>query len=65
MSGINKDFKREREDLNLTQQDAAMLLSVSRITYIKWESDPNTMPIGKYEQLVSEFERLRTLKENE
>ena len=65
MSGINKDFKQEREDLNLTQQDAAMLLSVSRITYIKWETEPDTMPIGKYEQLIREFARLRDLKENE
>lgn len=65
MSEINKDFKLEREELNLTQQDAAMLLSVSRVTYIKWETEPNTMPIGKYEQLMREFDRLRTLKETE
>lgn len=65
MSEINKDFKSEREELNLTQQDAAVLLDVSRITYIKWESEPETMPIGKYEKLMSEFERLRNLKELE
>lgn len=65
MSEINKDFKSEREELNLTQQDAAMLLDVSRITYIKWEQEPDTMPIGKYEKLVSEFARLRNLKELE
>lgn len=63
MSEINKDFKREREELNLTQQDAAILLGVSRITYIKWETEPNTMPIGRYEQLLAEFARLRELKE--
>lgn len=60
---INKQFKHDREELGLTQQDAAILLSVSRITYIKWETEPDTMPIGKYEQLMSEFERLRNLRE--
>ena len=65
MNGINKDFKVERDELHLTQQDAAMLLGVSRITYIKWENEPDTMPIGRYEQLIREFARLRELKENE
>lgn len=65
MSEINKQFKAEREELNLTQQDAAMLLNVSRITYIKWESEPDTMPIGKFELLKSEFARLKSLKEIE
>ena len=64
MSEINKAFKVQREELNLTQQDAAVLLGVSRITYIKWESEPNTMPIGKYEQLNREFARLLEIKEN-
>lgn len=63
MSEINKEFKSQREDLNLTQQDAAMLLGVSRITYIKWEQDPDSMSIGKYEQLVREFDRLTQLRE--
>lgn len=65
MSKINKDFKTERIELGLTQQDAAILLDTSRITYIKWESEPDTMPIGKYEKLISEFARLRELKEME
>lgn len=65
MSEINKDFRTEREELNLSQQDAAMLLDVSRVTYNKWEQEPDTMPIGKYELLISEFERLRNLKEQE
>ena len=64
MNEINKQFKVQREELNLTQQDAAVLLGVSRITYIKWESDPDTMPIGKYEQLIREFDRLIKLKED-
>ena len=65
MSGINKDFRLEREELGLTQLDAAVLLGVSRVTYSKWELEPDTMPIGKYEQLLREFERLRELKEQE
>lgn len=65
MGEFNKQFKSEREELNLTQQDAAMLINVSRVTYIKWEQDPESMPIGKYEQLIREFARLRNLKELE
>lgn len=65
MNGISKDFKPLREGLGLTQLDAAVLLGVSRITYIKWESEPDTMPIGKYEKLMSEFARLSNLKEQE
>ena len=65
MSEINKQFRDEREELNLSQQDAAVLLNVSRVTYIKWEQEPETMPIGKYEQLMREFTRLRELKEQE
>lgn len=64
MKEFSKQFKKQREELNLTQQDAAMLLNVSRITYIKWETEPSTMPIGKYEQLIREFDRLIKLKED-
>lgn len=65
MSTINKEFRDEREELGLSQLDAAMLLNVSRVTYIKWETEPDTMPIGKYERLMAEFARLRELKEQE
>lgn len=65
MNVINKDFREDREELNLSQQDAAMLIGVSRVTYIKYEDDPDTMPLGKYERLMSEFARLRELKEQE
>lgn len=65
MSEINKDFRQRREELNLSQQDAAILLGVSRVTYNKWEQDPKTMPIGKYEELVKHFNRLNELKEQE
>lgn len=65
MSDINKEFRTERIELGLSQQDAAMLLGVSRVTYNKYEQEPETMPIGKYEKLVAEFARLRELKEQE
>lgn len=62
MSEINKDLRRVREELGLTQLDVAVLLRVSRGTYIKWEQEPETMPIGKYEELVLELERLKQLQ---
>lgn len=64
MKDLSKELKGQRQVLNLTQQDAAMLLNVSRITYVKWEADPGTMPLGKYQLLTSEFERLAQLKEH-
>ena len=65
MSEINKNFRSTREELNLTQQDVAILLNTSRVTYIKWETDPDTMPIGKYEELMEHFDRLNELKDKE
>lgn len=65
MSEINKDFEKERKALKLTQLDVAMMLGVSRFTYIRWEQEPDTMPIGKYEQLLKEFDRLKELKVKE
>jgi transcriptional regulator with XRE-family HTH domain len=55
---FDKNLKDKRESLKLSQQDVAILLGVSRITYIKYEQDPNSMPLGKYEQLMAEFIRL-------
>lgn len=63
MQEISKNLQETRMQLGLTQQDAAVLLGVSRVTYIKWEQDINTMPIGKYELLMQEFDRLEKLKE--
>ena len=62
MSEINK-LKDTREALGLSQLDVAMLLKVSRVTYIKWEQDVNKMPIGKYAKLMEEFARLQKLRE--
>jgi DNA-binding XRE family transcriptional regulator len=62
---ISKNLSKRRIELGLTQQDAAVLIGVSRITYIKWEKDTNTMPIGKYEDLMVAFDRLKALKEEE
>lgn len=64
MDEISNKLRTMRDELNLTQQDAAVMLGVSRITYIKWETDPGTMPLGKYEQLMRELERLIKLKED-
>lgn len=55
---FDKNLKDERESLKLSQQDVAILLGVSRVTYIKYEQDPDSMPLGKYEQLMAEFIRL-------
>lgn len=60
---LNKNFKELREELKLTQNDLAVYLDVSRITYIKWEQEPDSMPLGKYEQLVNELKRLKQIKE--
>ena len=65
MKELSKQMQDQRKELKLTQQDAAMLIDVSRVPYIKWENDPGTMPIGKYDQLMREFGRLRELKEAE
>lgn len=63
MQEISNNLAERRMRLGLTQQDAGVLLGVSRVTYIKWEQDLNTMPIGKYELLMKEFDRLEKLKE--
>lgn len=57
------NFKELREELKLTQNDMAIYLDVSRITYMKWEQEPDSMPLGKYKQLTDELERLKQIKE--
>lgn len=65
MQEIQNNLEQKRMQLGLTQQDVAVLLGVSRVTYIKWEQDLDTMPIGKYEQLMRELDRLNELKTKE
>lgn len=65
VDNIDKAIQSRRERLGLSQQDAAMLVGVSRVTYIKWENNPDLMPIGKYQQLMAEFARLKSLQEQE
>lgn len=65
MNEIQNNLRQRRSKLGLTQQDAAVLLGVTRVTYIKWENDINTMPIGKYEQLMKELDRLEQLLKGE
>lgn len=57
------NFLREtRDDLKLTQQEVAVFLGVSRVTYIKYEQNPDVMPLGLYMKLLEEFERLRKIQ---
>lgn len=65
MSELSQQIKHDRMELGLSHQDAALLLGVSRPTYIKWEREPELMPIGQYNKLMQEFARLRNLKEQE
>lgn len=62
MQEILNNLQQTRMSLGLSQQDVAVMLGVSRPTYVKWETNLNIMPIGKYEQLMKEFERLKQLK---
>lgn len=59
-----KNFRQLREELRMTQLDVAILLGVSRVTYIKWEDDPDTMPIGKYKELIHELEGFKKIRDN-
>jgi DNA-binding XRE family transcriptional regulator len=65
MQEIQNNLMQTRMSLGLSQQDVAVMLGVSRPTYVKWETNLNIMPIGKYEQLMKEFERLKELKKKE
>lgn len=63
MAEINKNFAKERRSLYLTQGDVALAIGVSRFTYIKWENDPDTMPIGRYEEVIEFFAKQRAKRE--
>lgn len=58
-----QELKHKRMSLMLSQLDVAMILDVSRMTYSKWEQNPESMPLGKYEFLMEELDRLKELKE--
>ena len=62
---IDKNLEAMRIELGLTQLDVAILLGVSRVTYIKWEQQPLVMPIGKYEELMVAYDNIRELKAKE
>lgn len=62
---IDKNLEAMRIELGLTQLDVAILLGVSRVTYIKWEQQPLVMPIGKYEELMVAYDNIRELKGKE
>lgn len=58
-----KNLREEREDLKLTQQDVAIMLGVGRVSYLNWENEPETMPLGKYLTIIKKFEELRKLRD--
>jgi transcriptional regulator with XRE-family HTH domain len=59
MAGLSKDLVKQRKDLKLTQEDVALALGVSRVTYNNWEQNISTMPVGRYEQVLRLFDNLR------
>lgn len=59
MASLSKDLVKQRKDLKLTQEDVALALGVSRVTYNNWEQNISTMPVGRYEQVLELFENLR------
>lgn len=59
----SKSLREQREELRITQQEVAVILGVTRVTYNKWENDTDKMPLGKYNHITAVFEQLRALKE--
>ena len=51
-----------RKDLRLTQEEVATYLGVHRQTYMKWEADQGTMPLGQYIKLQDKFNELKEMK---
>lgn len=45
MNNLSKEIKVARTRLNLTQSDVALKLDMSSGTYIKYENNPETMPL--------------------
>jgi len=56
------DIRARRRSLRLTQQDMAVLLDITRVTYIKWEENPELIPVGKYNLLMDQFKKLEKLR---
>jgi hypothetical protein len=40
----------------------AVLLDITRVTYIKWEENPELIPVGKYNLLMDQFKKLEKLR---
>lgn len=57
-----RDLTAERKALKLTQADMAVIIGVSRLTYIKWERKMMLMPIGRYWQICIELDKRKALK---
>jgi len=52
------DLKPIRDHLRITQAEVAIMIGVSRLTYIKWENNQDLMPIGKYKETIDNFSKL-------
>jgi DNA-binding XRE family transcriptional regulator len=52
------DIKPIRDYLMITQAEVAVMIGVSRLTYIKWENNQDLMPIGKYKETIDNFSKL-------
>lgn len=59
-----RDIRAERETYKVTQADMAVIVGTSRLTYIKWEKDIDTMSIGQYKRVCKELDRLAQLQPN-
>lgn len=58
------DFAELRKSLKLTQSEVAVMLGVSRTTYIKYELHPDTIPLGKYKKLVKILNKFKEIQAN-
>lgn len=50
-----------RELYKLTQADVALHLGVSRVTYTRWEAQPDKIPLYQYRKLLKHFQHCHDL----
>ena len=49
---VSERIAERRKDLNLTQQDLALLLDVKRGCVANWETNTNEIPLGQLVQVA-------------
>lgn len=59
---VNTNLKELRDELKLSQQEVAVMLDVTRMTYSKWEKNPSNMPLGKILEANEKLNKLKELK---